>query len=131
MIFVDTGAWFAALVPDDADHRAAAEFTRANKEPLVTTDFVLDELLTLLKTRGHLARAESFIKRVLEGKAARLERIGEDDFNRAWLVFRRQREEPWSFTDCASLVLMQRLGIKTAFAFDNHFRQFGTVTVVP
>jgi len=26
---------------------------------------------------------------------------------------------------------MERLGIKTAFSFDQHFSQFGTVDVVP
>jgi len=26
---------------------------------------------------------------------------------------------------------MERLGIDRAFAFDDHFQQFGTVTVVP
>ena len=36
MIFVDTGAWFAALVPDDSCHPAAADFLRANDEPLAT-----------------------------------------------------------------------------------------------
>jgi len=31
----------------------------------------------------------------------------------------------------ASKVVMDKLGIGTAFAFDYHFRRFGTVVVVP
>ncbi len=31
----------------------------------------------------------------------------------------------------AAYVVMERLGITTAFALDKHFRQFGTVAVVP
>ncbi|HEX3999879.1 MAG TPA: PIN domain-containing protein [Pirellulales bacterium] len=69
MIFVDTGAWFAALVPDDAYHSAAAEFLRSNDEALVTTDYILDELLTLLKARGQLARAEFFIPQALSNSS--------------------------------------------------------------
>lgn len=37
----------------------------------------------------------------------------------------------WSFTDCVSLVVMRRLEVRQAFAFDEHFLQFGTVAVVP
>lgn len=33
--------------------------------------------------------------------------------------------------DPASRVVIERLGIQWAFAFDDHFRQFGTLTVVP
>ena len=53
MIFVDTGAWFAAFVPNDPDHLAADAWLAQNRQPLVTTDFVLDELgpTTALKPR--------------------------------------------------------------------------------
>jgi len=49
----------------------------------------------------------------------------------AWQVFATYRDKGWSFTDCVSRVVIERLGIATAFAFDVHFRQFGTLTVVP
>jgi len=49
----------------------------------------------------------------------------------AWNVFRRFTDKAWSFTDCVSYVVMQRLKISTACSFDEHFRQFGTVAVVP
>ena len=45
-IFVDTGAWFARFVPSDRDHIAAREWFEQNSDPLVTTDYVIDELLT-------------------------------------------------------------------------------------
>ena len=37
----------------------------------------------------------------------------------------------WSFTDCTSKVIMERLNISTAFSFDEHFEQFGSVIRVP
>jgi uncharacterized protein len=43
VIFVDTGAWFAVAVRNDPDHEAAMRWLRANREPLVTTDYVLAE----------------------------------------------------------------------------------------
>ena len=47
MIFVDTSAWFAAYVPSDPQHRAVREEIEAAPR-LVTTDYVIDETLTLL-----------------------------------------------------------------------------------
>jgi predicted nucleic acid-binding protein len=47
MIFVDTGAWYASAVPDDDDHPAARNWLDGNTLPLLTTDYVIDETLTL------------------------------------------------------------------------------------
>ena len=57
MVFVDTRAWFAAVVPSDANHPQAASWLAANSEVLITTDYVIDEILTLLRARGERQRA--------------------------------------------------------------------------
>ena len=131
MIFVDTGAWFAFCVPCDVDHVAATQFAKNNSERFVTTDYVLDELLTLLKARGEFERALRIGPELMAGNTARFELVQESDLKEAWTVYKRFRDKLWSFTDCVSYAVMQRLDIKTAFAFDEHFRQFGTVDVVP
>jgi len=56
MIFVDTGAWFASVIPTDPDHGAAASWLVANTVPLLTTDYVIDETLTLLRRRRERTR---------------------------------------------------------------------------
>ncbi len=33
MIFVDTGAWFASIVPSDSDYAAAVSWLSSNSEP--------------------------------------------------------------------------------------------------
>jgi uncharacterized protein len=53
------------------------------------------------------------------------------DAQEAWKVFSTYQDKGWSFTDCVSRVVMDRLGIVSAFAFDKHFKHFGTVSVVP
>ncbi|OGP28897.1 MAG: twitching motility protein PilT [Deltaproteobacteria bacterium GWA2_57_13] len=62
---------------------------------------------------------------------AKVERIIETDFRAAWEVFRQYRDKEWSFTDCTSKVIMERLGIAQAFAFDTHFEEFGSIVRVP
>ena len=131
MIFVDTGAWFATFVPNDPDHPAADAWLVTNAEPLVTTDYVIDELLTLLKMRGEYQRALRLGASLFAGEIARLVWIVPDDVQEAWTIFQRYQDKGWSFTDCVSRVIIQRLAIQTAFAFDEDFRQFGMVTVVP
>jgi len=68
---------------------------------------------------------------ILRENVARLEWVTSRDFHLAWEIYRGYSDKQWSFTDCVSRVVMERLEVAQAFAFDEHFRQFGTVTVVP
>jgi predicted nucleic acid-binding protein len=131
MIFVDTGAWFANVVAGDARHLAASTWFSANNTLLVTSDYVIAETLTLLRARGQASLAISFGETLVSTELASIEYVSEQDFEQAWQIFRDYDDKAWSFTDCTSKVVMERLGIKTAFAFDQHFRQFGSVDVVP
>jgi len=130
-VFVDTSAWYALYVPDDENHAAAWDWYRENQAPLVVTDYIVDEILTLLRRRGETRRAVRAGRLLLESPAIIVERVSLADFDEAWQVFQRFGDKAWSFTDCTSRVVMQRLEIETALAFDEHFRQFGTVGVVP
>lgn len=131
MIFVDTGAWFASVVPWDANHAAAFAWLSQNEEVLITTDSVLDETLTLLRARNESDRALALGAKLFSQEAAELHFIQDADLQEAWQVFQEFSDKEWSFTDCTSKIVMARLGVDTAFAFDQHFRQFGTVRVVP
>jgi predicted nucleic acid-binding protein len=131
VIFVDTSAWYASSSVRDANHQAAKKFLATVQERLVTSDYVVDETLTLFRSRGEAQHALAFGTEVIEGLFAEIISIDKQDFAEAWILFRRFTDKEWSFTDCVSRVVMERLGIDRAFAFDDHFRQFGTVAVVP
>jgi uncharacterized protein len=130
-VFVDTDAWFAYFVRRDPNQRAATGWMRRNRQPLVTTDYILDELLTLLKMRENYRVAVAAGEALWEQRVARIEHVTIEDIARSWDVFRQYHDKDWSFTDCTSKVIMERLRLIYAFAFDNHFGQFGTVTRVP
>ncbi len=131
MIFVDTGAWFACVVPSDPDHAAAARWVSNNAARLLTTDYVVDETLTLLQRRGEIARAQRLGEHFFNGTLATISYLNEGDIFQAWKTFRQFTDKEWSFTDCSSKVVIEKLKITHAFAFDRHFRQFGSVVVVP
>ena len=131
MIFVDTGAWYASLVPTDPDHAIAGQWLATNHSPLLTTDYIIDETLTLLRARGERKRALLVGTRFFRHDLAEIHKITSADLTLAWETFEQFDDKGWSFTDCTSKVVMEQLGIKLAFAFDHHFHQFGTVQVVP
>ena len=130
-IFVDTGAWFAYFVRRDPDHNAARKWISRNDSLLISSDYILDELFTLLKRRESHTVAVAAGKILNEEKICQIIKITTDDFIRAWRVFVQFSDKGWSFTDCASKVVMERLSISTAFSFDEHFEQFGSVVRVP
>jgi uncharacterized protein len=131
MIFVDTGAWFASVVPLDIDHASASQWLNQNAEPLLTTDYIVDETLTLLRARGESTRAIRLGEQFFSGALAKVYVLTEDDIRNTWEVFRKFSDKDWSFTDCSSRVVMEKLGITRAFCFDHHFVQFGSIVVVP
>ncbi len=131
MIFVDISAWYASTSVREINHQDAKHFLVSVRERLLTSDYVVDETLTLFRSRGETQHALTFGAEVIDGSFAHIISITEQDFAAAWNVFQRFADKEWSFTDCTSRVVMERLGIQRAFAFDDHFRPFGTVTVVP
>jgi hypothetical protein len=130
MVFVDASAWFAFFVAADPNHDRVIRWHAGEHERPVTTDFCVDETLTLLEARGELRRAVEAGRWLIEGNRAELHFVTPRQFHRAWILFQQRASAGWSFTDCTSKVVMDDLGIKTAVALDVHFQSFG-VAVVP
>src|SRR6185369_17995934 len=84
MIFVDTGAWYASLVPSDPEHAKATQWLAANHSPLFTTDYVIDETLTLLRVRGERKRALLLGARFFNHELAEIHKITDADLTLAW-----------------------------------------------
>ncbi len=130
-VFVDTTAWYALLDRRDARHVAAKRFQLTNRRPLLTSNFVFDELLTLTKVCLGSAAAIRVGKQLYTQQIAQLFPVTREVEDEAWRIFQQYSDKGFSFTDCASFALMERMGIDTVFAFDIHFRQYGRFTVVP
>jgi predicted nucleic acid-binding protein len=123
-ILVDTSAVFALVDRSDANHAAArvalAAMRKRRTEPLLT-NFIVAESHALL-----LARMGATIARAwLLGNAWPIERVTEEDEARARAIVARYEDKSYSYTDATSFAVMERRGLKVAFAFDPHFRQHG------
>lgn len=130
-MLVDTGAWYAAYVLSDPNYARVAQLIDAPTSPLVTTDLVVTESLNLLRARNEYQRAIVLGRDLLTGRAADLIHVTPEDLQRAFIIFESYRDKAWSFTDCSSLVVMQRLGIHEAISLDQHFCQMPGITVYP
>lgn len=127
-IFVDTAAWLALNDRSDQFHPLAVEkfvSIRAGRISLVTSDYVLDESITIIRARVSHKAAVAFGQSILGSNVVDLTPIASDDRLAAWEIFRKYDDKEFSFTDCVSFALMRKLRIKTAFTFDNHFSQMG------
>ena len=131
MIFVDSSAWFASVVINDRHHERAVRWINSQNDLLLTTDYVVDETLTLLRARGEMDHALRMGSLWFEKNIAEFYKIQNDDIARAWVIFSTYKDKEWSFTDCTSKVVMEMRGVRKAFAFDVHFSQFGSMEVVP
>lgn len=92
---------------------------------------MVDETLTLFKARGEYARALQIGERFFNGSLSSVYDLNSEDIAETWEAFKGFSDKEWSFTDCSSKVVMEKLGIIRAFAFDIHFKQFETIVVVP
>ncbi len=124
-LFIDTGAWYALADRKDPDHSRVADFLEKQTLPLVTSNFVFDESVTLIRYRLGFVAAKSFGASLMSGGLAKVHRVDKLDENRAWEIFTRYRDKSFSFTDCTSFAIIQRLKIDSAVAIDDDFRAFG------
>jgi predicted nucleic acid-binding protein len=92
---------------------------------LVTTDFVVDETLTLIRCRLGLAAANTWWQQIDGSARVRWERVENDRFERARNLFFQYRDKGLSFTDCTSFAVMRELRPTTVITTDGHFRQAG------
>jgi predicted nucleic acid-binding protein len=129
----DTWAFVALADRRDPHHDLAVEADRLLEERgyvAATTDYIVDETLTLLNVAGGAKTATAFA----EGLAARSEAqelliamVERERQQQALVLFKKlaPSDRRLSFTDCTSFAVMRELGCEIAFTADRHFRRAG------
>jgi len=127
-MFVDTGGFYAMLDPNDywhADAKHRVESPKVKSEHFITTDYVLDETVTLLQTRGIAHVATPWLENLFGSDACTIVWMNADRFDQVCKFFAKHSDKQWSFTDCFSFCVMQERNIRQALVSDKHFRQAG------
>ena len=130
-IFIDTGAFLALEDESDQYHDSAIQFReqvlRSSSYELITTSYILDETLTLLRFRLGIRASIGFSKRIRTSKVVQIVHVSREIEEEALDLFERYEDKSFSFTDCVSFVVMKNLDLQEFFGFDQHFSQMGFV----
>ena len=133
-IFVDTGAWLALADPGDTYHAAATVAARIRLNDWssqVTTNLVVAEAYALIRYRVGYAAGIRFLE-LIENTPHLINVHSDIDVEQeAIQLLRRYADQPFSYTDAVSFVLMRRRAIIETFAFDHHFLTAGFTLLPP
>ena len=127
-LFVDTSAWLALNDRNDQYHNEAVSRLNAvakQKIELITSEYVVDESITIIRYRVSHKAAVVFGDALMSSTIVTLADITDEERFRAWMLFKKYDDKELSFTDCTSFALMNKLKLRKAFAFDDHFKQIG------
>jgi len=131
-IFLDTWGWMVLGCRNDPYHSAIAKLyseCRNSKTVIYTSDYVLDELISLLFRRESYPEALNFMNGILSAAnlgIIRIEKITPERFSSAWELRTKYLDKPTiSFTDFTSMNMMKELKITHVLSQDEHFIQVG------
>jgi predicted nucleic acid-binding protein len=125
----DSSAVLAFLDVDDADHARAVAVAKSiafEKRPSFITNYIEAEThALLLRQLGRVTAREWLLSGQLSVVAALPEEV-----DRAKEILTRFADKDWTLCDAVSFALLDVRGIKRAFSFDHHFRQYGRFEVL-
>jgi len=129
-IFFDSWGWIAVADRKDSYHETAKPFYQEylNDGGIpITTDYILDEVLTVLRRRLTHQVAVKFGEGIFQAakvQKLRFELIDNRRRDKAWELFKKYQDKPdISFTDFTSFVVMSEFKLKEVFTDDNHFEK--------
>ena len=125
MIFLDTSAIYALADENDNDYKEAKELfalALSQEQELVLHNYILVEAGALIQRRLGLEETKKLFQEIAKFHIIwidpPLHKLAED-------YFHTHATRKLSFVDCTSFVVMQKQGIKHAFAFDDDFQKAG------
>ena len=131
-LFIDTWGWLVLhnkREPRHAEVNVYYRKLRINGGTIYTTDYILDETLTMLFRRLPFSLARKSIgllDKAIEQGYLRLEWISPQRFEAAKELRLRLHDKPdISFTDLTSMVVMKELDVSSILTEDDHFIQVG------
>lgn len=130
-VFLDSSFWIAFRNDEQTHHARAREIVAGlfqERSEFLTTPFVFAEIHATF-TRSPKIR-EQIISDFWENPLMHLAEVSTEDSRAAITLLRKHRDKTYPFCDAVSFVVMRRLGIKRAAAFDTHFHQVGQFEIL-
>ncbi len=134
-IFIDTSGWAELVDPKLPYHPLAAKIyyqTRQRKAKIVTTNYVIAEVVALLTSplRFPRPRIIQFVEGLKTSPLVKIVYIDATLDDQAWQLLTRRADKNWSLVDCASFVVMRHYNLTEALTTDHHFEQAGLIRLL-
>jgi predicted nucleic acid-binding protein len=131
-LFIDTAGWVALADADQPLHEdmvISYQQAVAEKRKLVTTNYVITELVPVLTSRARIPRqlVLELVDSLLATPHLEIVHIDHALHTEAWALLKARPDKEWSLVDASSFVLMQQRGITEALTTDHHYEQAGCV----
>lgn len=126
MIFVDTTEWVGDADRNDEFHSSAHEIVesiRLGSSPLgLTTDFIIDETVTILgKRRGFGAGSAADVGKLIMASPRVVTLFVDDSILKESIMAYPRYAGKLSLTDVVSTIVMKRYSVKDIFSHDSDF----------
>lgn len=131
-LFVDTSGW-AYLFDRNSDFHQDVQLVYqqaiARNRLLVTTNYILAELVALLSSRSRISRQKiiAFVDALKTTPHVEVIHIDTNLDASAWVLLKTYIDKEWSLVDASSFVIMTNYGMTEAITADHHFTQAGFV----
>ena len=130
-VFLDSSFWITYREESEARHLEAqkllAELFRQRTHFVTTLPVVCEVHATFSRNRRKRAHV---LNDLCQNPLVTIEEISHQDQEAALELLQANHDKTYPLCDAISFVVMRRLKITRAAAFDNHFRQFGEFEVL-
>ncbi len=131
-VFLDASFWIVHRDEKDGNHpvarRVMSDLFRERIHFVTTLPIACETHAYFARDRQ---RRELVLKDFLENPVLTTENISHQDQRAAREILQLHHDKSYSLCDALSFVVMRRLNLKRAAAFDQHFRQFGEFEIIP
>lgn len=131
-LFIDTWGWLVIGHRRESQHLKVKEYYRELRKSgvsIYTSDYVIDELITILFKREIYSEAVQFLEGIftaIKWHQLLLINVDTDIFTKAWKLRKKFQDKPnISFTDLTSMTIMREFKIKMILTDDDHFLHVG------
>jgi len=140
VVFADTHYWVALANQRDQKHKQARQLReefRRERAFLLTPELVLAEFLAFFSSYGPPMRkaASQMVEDVLaaakELQGVKVEWQSEELFKSGLKFYGDRLDKGYSLTDCVSMTILNREGLKEVATNDKHFTQEGFSILIP
>jgi predicted nucleic acid-binding protein len=130
VVFVAVAGWQCFLDRSAPHHQEAVAIIRraaSQRQRLLTTNAVVNEVFALLRCRYRLPLAQSMeiVDAIRRSRLLEIAHIDATLEEVAWKLLRAHPERQWSLVDATSFAVMRATGVNRALTTNQHFSEAG------